>query len=123
MGLFRNKTNKGMNFLEMTPRRVHQHELTANDGLVNVLVPKFSGKVLGRFIQPRLRDKYIKANLDRFGTSVWLKLEDDKNVRQIADALTAEFGDSIQPVNQRLTKFLQQLYNAGFITFKEIERN
>ena len=123
MRLFKKKENKEINYLELTPKRLYGHEIKENDGLVNVLVPKFSDKILGRIIQPRLKDKYIRANLDKIGSSTWLKIDGKSNILAIGAGLTEEFGEEIQPVNQRVTTFFSQLYKAGFITFIELERN
>ncbi len=125
MGLFKNKraTQSDINYLELTPYRIHEHEFREDGKYVNVLVPKFSDKILGKFLQPKLKYKYIKADLDKFGTATWLAIDGKTKVNEIAVKLVEQFGDEIQPVHQRLTTFLTQLYKAGFISFNELERN
>ena len=122
MSIFKKQDKKQINFLELTPKRIYSHEFRNEDKLVNVLVPKFTDRILGKFLQPRLKHKYIKANLDQFGSSVWLKINGNNRVSKIAESLTLEFGEEIQPVDIRLTTFFSQLYHAGFITFIELER-
>ena len=121
MNLLKKRQSK-LNYLELTPVRCYEHEIRETDGLVNVLVPKFKDRILGRFLQPRLKYKYFKAEFDEFGTSAWLKMDGKKKVNAIASELTKEFGEKIQPINPRLSTFCNQLYNEGFITFIEIER-
>jgi hypothetical protein len=125
MALFSSKKDrekyKDVNYLELTPYRLYEHE-QKEDGLINILVPKFTNKIMANLLMPRIRHPYIKANMDEIGTATWLEIDGQQNVRQIADNLAEKFGDKIQPVYERLTMFLTQLYKAGFILFKEIER-
>jgi len=125
MRFLKNKreTKSDINYLELTPYRIYEHEFRDNGELVNILVPKFTGRILGKYLQPNLKYKYIKADLDKFGTATWLAIDGQTNVNGIAEKLVEQFGDEIQPVHQRLTNFLTQLYKAGFISFNELERN
>ncbi len=116
------KIKKEYNYLEMTPVRNYDH-IVKEDGLINVLVPKFTDKILSRLLMPRISKPFIKANLDEFGTEVWLQLDGKTIVIDIADRLAEKFGDKIQPVNERLLVFLTQLYKAGFITFNEFRKD
>lgn len=118
--MLRNKKTP-LNYLTMTPMANFEH-IVNEKGLIDVLVPKFTDRVLGKILQPRLRNKYIRANLDEFGSETWLLINGNNKVSEIADKLTEKFGDKIQPVHQRLTIFLTQLYNAGFITFLELKK-
>jgi len=121
--MFKKKKNKfeNLNYLELTPIANYTYEKRDN-GLVNVLVPRFTDKFLGKYLQPRLKNKYIKANLDDIGTATWLLINGNNKVHQIASDLSEQFGEKIHPVNERLTQFLTQLYQAGFITFTEIKK-
>jgi hypothetical protein len=85
-----------------------------------VLVPKFKNKFLVSYLAPRLKSPFIKAKLDDFGSLTWIEMDGTKKVNEISQSLTNKFGDKVQPVNERLTKFLTQLYQYNFITFKEI---
>lgn len=120
MGL-RKKTSE-LNYLEMTPVRLYSHE-TKDDGLINVLVPRFTDKILGKLVQPKLKKPYIKANLDEFGTQTWILLDGKNKVTDISNKLDDIFGEKIHPVNERLLIFLTNLYKAGFITFIELRKD
>lgn len=119
LGLKKRKSFR--NYLELTPVRNYEHVIS-NDGLVNVLVPKFSDKILGKILQPRLRKPYIHANLDEFGSAVWLLLNGELTVSEIGRILNEQFGERIQPVYSRLTGFLTTLYRNGFINFNELKK-
>ncbi|HAB51638.1 MAG TPA: PqqD family protein [Ignavibacteriales bacterium] len=113
------KINSSINYLELTPKRVYNYEVESS-GKISVLVPKFKNKLLVNFLAPRLKAPYIKAKLDDFGSLTWIEMDGTKNVESISQLLTDKFGDKVQPANERLTKFLTQLYQYNFITFNEI---
>jgi len=113
------KINCSINYLELTPKRVYNYEVESS-GKISVLVPKFKNKLLVNFLAPRLKAPYIKAKLDDFGSLTWIEMDGTKNVESISQLLTDKFGDKVQPANERLTKFLTQLYQYNFITFNEI---
>lgn len=109
-----------VNYLELTPFQNHDFEVNKN-GLVNVFVPKFKNKMLIKFLIPKMKSPFIKIKLDEFGSEVWQLIDGSKKVLEISEKLLEKFGDRIQPVNERLTKFLTQLYHYKFINFKEIK--
>jgi len=115
------KKKKDINYLELTPYRKHEHEIK-EDGNVNVLVPRYTDFILGKLLQPRLKNKFIRANLDEFGTATWLTIDSNTKVSDIAIKLENKYGAEIQPVIPRLTTYLTQLYNAGFISFSELKK-
>jgi hypothetical protein len=67
-----------------------------------------------------IKSRFFKAKLDEFGTATWLEMDGNKSVQLISEHLSEKFGEKINPVDERLTKFLSELYKYNFITFKEI---
>jgi hypothetical protein len=59
--------------------------------------------------------------LDEFGSETWLQLNGKQNVSAIGEKLVLKFGEKIEPVEERLTRFLTNLYLQGFISFNEIK--
>lgn len=112
---------KQINYLELTPVRIHGFT-EKEDGLVDVLVPRFRGKFTTKFIQPRLKSKHIKANLDEIGSAVWLAIDGSKSVLNISKDMEMKFGEKIAPVYERVTMFMTELYRNGFIYFKELKK-
>lgn len=115
------KKNSEMNFLELTPVANYNHE-EQGEGLVNVLVPRFNDKVFGKLLQPRIKNKYIKANLDEIGSGAWLLIDGKRKVMDIADELSDKFGEKIEPAYNRVALFMSQLYQNGFIHFLETKK-
>jgi hypothetical protein len=116
----RRKILKNINYLDITPYRKHKEEIDEN-GLVTVLIPKFkrtfANDILSRIGKPH----HVRIKLDEFGSEAWLQLNGRQNVSAISKKLVLKFGEKIQPVEERLTKFLTNLYLQGFISFNEIK--
>jgi hypothetical protein len=70
---------------------------------------------------PKKKSPYIRANLDELGSAAWLMLDGNTNVIKIGEQLVEKFGEDIEPVNNRLTLFLSELYKNGFISFNELK--
>ncbi|OGU55768.1 MAG: hypothetical protein A2V66_14490 [Ignavibacteria bacterium RBG_13_36_8] len=110
---------KKTNCLDLTPVRRYSEEIN-DEGLVTVIIPKFTNQFLVRTILPKLKFPVMKINLDEIGSAVWLWIDGKINVGQIADRMLEKFGDKVQPVEERLTKFITHLYEQKFITFSEL---
>jgi len=122
MQLFGKKNKDVINYLDLTPVRLHNHNIK-DDGLIDVLVPRFSDRILGRYLQPKLKKRpFIKANLDELGTATWLQIDGLNKVGEIISKLDAELGEKISPAQQRITLFLSYLHRNGFINFKEFNK-
>lgn len=116
----RRKILKNSNYLDLTPYKLYNEEITS-EGLVNVLIPKFTNPLAVKFLTPRLKAPDIKIKLDEIGSAVWLEMDGKKKVGIITKNMESKFGEKIKPVNERLTTFLTQLYMQKFISFKEID--
>lgn len=120
VGFFkRREILKNANFLDLTPLPAFGHEME-EEGTVRVLIPRFQGKLSSKLLQPRLKSPYIKLSLDELGSAVWLACDGKQNVRTICDTLREQLGEKIEPAEDRITRFLSQLYNKDLIIFREI---
>ncbi|HEY6906081.1 MAG TPA: PqqD family protein [Ignavibacteriaceae bacterium] len=114
------KKSNPPNILELTPFRIYSHE-TADNGNVSVLIPRFHNRFLAKMLNSRLRDPYVRVKFDEFGSSAWLEIDGQKNVYAITRVLLEKHGEKIQPVIERVSKFLNQLYIYKFINFNEMK--
>ena len=105
---FRKKLETTINYLELTPVRNYDH-VVEDTGLISVLVPKFDIKWLDKIMSKIIKSRFFKAKLDEFGTATWLEMDGTNSVQSISDHLQKKFGEKINPVNERLTKFLSEL--------------
>lgn len=119
--LFRRKSDmETMNLLELTPYRFYKEE-TDSEGNFIVLIPKFKNKYLVKYLAPRMKSEFFKLKLDKFGSSAWGMLNGENSVKFIAEELVKKHGDEIQPIYERLPKFIMMLHTNKLISFKEIE--
>lgn len=111
---------KNANYLEVTPLRILKEEVDQNN-FVTVLIPKVTNRFAKKYFEPMLKTPVIKLKLDEIGSASWLAIDGKKKVAEIAAELVQKFGDKIDPVEERLTKYLTTLYEQRFITFQEIK--
>jgi len=98
----------GPNLLDLRPR--HGLEWEAIDGgRVVLLVPKFTHPFWVRHLMPRLRKPYIRVKLDDYGSHLWLHCDGEATVEAIGEAMKARFGDSVEPLYERMATFILRL--------------
>jgi len=111
---------KEANYLDLNPKVRYQHS-TDENGIVTVLIPKFKTELFLKLLIPKRRSPHFRAKLDELGSAVWLEIDGKKNVAEVCNQLFLRFGPRIEPVTDRITKFLTSLYRQGLITFTELE--
>ena len=115
----RKKILKNANTLELTPVKIYSDEKNDED-LVTVIVPKFRNKYAVKFISPKLKSDHFRIKLDKFGSAVWESINGKHKVEKIIVDIKNRFGDELIQEEERITKFIFQLYTQGFISFKEL---
>ncbi|MGB5288316.1 MAG: PqqD family protein [Ignavibacteriaceae bacterium] len=115
----RKKILKNINTMDLTPIKLHSEEIDEKD-LVTVIVPKFKNEFAKKVIVPKLKSADFKIKLDKFGSAVWVNMDGNKKVYEIIKSITTKFGDEIQQAEERVTKFIFQLYEQKLISFNEI---
>ncbi len=108
-----------VNMLELTPVRIYCEE-TDTEGNVIVLIPKFKNKFFVKYLVPKMKGPNFKLKLDKFGSSVWMLINGQDKIKFIAEELVKKHGDEIQPIYDRLPKFITMLYSNKLIAFKEV---
>jgi hypothetical protein len=83
-------------------------------------VPRFRGKLWPKFVTIGYEKRPILLKLDQLGSATWLLIDGQNTVGQIIHNLETQFGAEISPADERVTKFLSQLYRDKFIRFTEI---
>lgn len=121
--LKRRKILKQSNFLDLRPVRVLNHE-SREDGLINLMMPRFKNKYWSRMFQPRSRSEFIRIKLDQSGSRTWMLIDGEISVLRICEKLMEQYPDDFtqtEETGKRVTKFLSMLYEQRYITFREIE--
>jgi hypothetical protein len=81
---------------------------------VAILVPKFGGAILGRWLQPRLKNPYQRLVLDEVGSAVWERCDGTASGHEIARFLAERFPDMQSPT-ERLALFVRALLRDGHL--------
>lgn len=118
MSVFKNKFANA-NYLDLVPSKEYGHVIEEN-GLVSVLIPRFTNPFLVATVGRMLKSPNVKVKFDKFGTELWLEIDNKKSVGKIIENLKSKFGDDIEPAYERVTSFLTKIYKYKFITFNEI---
>lgn len=107
----------GPNLLDMTLRREVKWDEDEN-GLVTLIRerPAIRGpRSLGRWISFMMAPPRIR--LDEVGSYAWLNMNGGIDVRGLAGLLHTEFGDRVEPVNQRLGQLIRLLKRERFVSY------
>jgi len=102
------------NLLELRPRRTREW-VVDEQGQALLTVPRFTNRLLVRWLVPHLSNPEFRVRLDAFGTFVWARCDGTTPVATIADQMLAQFGTKAEPVYDRIGAFLQRLEREGLI--------
>ena len=115
----RKKILKSINTLDLTPIKLYSDE-KSEDNFIVVIIPKFKNKLAVKYISPKLKSDHFKIKLDKFGSAVWTSMNGKYRVEKIINEMKKLYGDEMEQAEERVSKFISQLYSQGFITFKEL---
>jgi hypothetical protein len=118
----RRKILKNINYLDLTPVRLMEDQLT-DDGRIDILLPRFNRRFWREIYRNSKKGAYIHIHLDEIGSAIWLLIDGQKKVIKIYDELNEMKADKLQPeeeTEKRVTQFLSMLYQERYISFREI---
>lgn len=115
----RKKILQSSNTLDLTPVKLFAEEIV-NENLVTVIVPKFKNSFAKKHIAPKLKSADFRVNLEKFGSAVWMNMDGRKKVNEIIKIVSDQFGDELIQAEQRVIKFIFQLYEQKLISFNEL---
>jgi len=110
----RRPPTEGVSWGELRPGRCGKWE--ESEEQVTLLVPRYGRNSFSRWFERRMRTKPFKVHLDDVGTFVWQRCDGETRVAEIADGLREEFGERIEPAEDRLVEFLTDLVRGGFVS-------
>ena len=116
--MFKKKEKESLNLLELTPQKNKEFEI--NDGKVTILIPRFKKEWTIKIL--RIKERNFHIHLDEFGSAAWNFIDGKNKFVEISDLLIEKFGEEIQPIDDRLSKYFSQLYTHGFISFLELKK-
>ena len=93
---------QGGDVIVIRPRPLHRGLLTPFHWIVYLLAPQ------------RLR-------LDDIGSFCWRQLDGRRTAGEVASALRAEFGDSVEPAEERVGQFIRSLRREELVCLPELD--
>ena len=121
MNLFRKTSRKwrGVDFMALVPVQACGWQPGEKPGQVVVLQPRFQAGLLGRFLQPRLKEgkKYLRVPLEERGSFLWKLMDGRRTVGELSEAFQGEFSSEKDQVPQRVSIFLYQMVDNKLIDF------
>ena len=85
------------------------------DGRAVVLRPKFGESRAGRWLAARLGDPCYRIRLDEVGAFIWRACDGETPLMEIAARLRAEFGERVEPAEERLARFVQTMLRSRMV--------
>ncbi len=107
-----------VNLLDLVPVQNLAWE-SDETGRVVLLKPKIKNAFLARHLLPRMRKPHYKIRLDEIGSAFWLRCDGQRSIQAIAELQKREFGDAVEPLYERISRFLRTLEKNRFITFEK----
>jgi hypothetical protein len=102
------------NLLEMKPVRNIGWE-TEPDGRAVLIIPKFRGALLQKWLLPWLARPNFRVKLDAHGSFIWQHCDGQTPVANMAEEMLVAFGPEIEPVYERIAAFIRKLEREAFL--------
>lgn len=105
------------NYLDFVPVPNPRNTWSEEDGIVTI-------HMVHRGFYDRLVQKLFHTppvshiKLDEYGSFLWLRIDGEKSVGALAEALREEYGEAAEPLYDRLVHYMQILRNNRFVLFR-----
>lgn len=109
------KKKNRINYLDKIP--IHTSKLTQNTDEKGIVTLGIENKgIMNKIAQTIFKKpKTSYIHLDELGSFVWLLIDGQKSIYDIAVSVDENFGEKAQPLYERLIGFLRILENYNFI--------
>ena len=116
---WRKSSWEGVDLLDMIPRRVREGLLDPETGRVLVLIPRCSGPVLGRIMQPVLpaHKRQLKVPLEGKGSFLWEMIDGVRPIRSLVESFLAAYPEESSQAHERVCMYLVSMRENKFIEF------
>ena len=100
------------------PRPVRRYDFEHRaDDLITVVIPRFPDNFIGRRFAKIAVQTEDKLDLDDIGSLVYPLCDGEHTVAEIAALLKERFGEKVEPLEGRLTLFIQEMFKRNLIIF------
>ncbi len=112
---------KYKNYLDFVPYISPKNTWDNSDGVVTIhMVHRGFYAKLAQKIFKKPRVSHI--TLDETGSFIFPLIDGKRTVGEIAVSVKEHFGEKAEPLYDRLVKYMQILYNNGFIAYREVKK-
>lgn len=113
------KQTLSKNYLERIPMRAEHLDFLKEDyGLVTLLLENkgLFNRIAQRFFK---KPKVSQIHLDEMGSFLWQLIDGETDLLKMGEGVREKFGETAEPLYERLAKYFQILDSYGFIRWKE----
>jgi hypothetical protein len=112
----REKELEGVNLLGLAPQRIAEWEEADGQIILIRPPPATTGLrgVMDRFFH---RMSASRIRLDAAGGFAWVLFDGDRTVAEVGKLMRAEFGDRVEPVEERLGHLVWVMRKEGFLVY------
>ena len=104
------------NFLLYVPKKKHN---TWEIRKEKVYLIFYHTKIIEKFVRWLVKKSNVSdIALDELGSTIWVLIDGKATVYEIGKKLEEKFGDSCQPVYERLILYIRYLNRRGWISFE-----
>lgn len=101
-------------WLELYPRQGMEYT-QSDDGRIVLLIPHSQNWFTRKFL-PTPKNPAQRIHLDEIGSFVWLHFDGRHTLEHISRMAEEKFTEKVQPAQERIVLFTQQMYKQKFIT-------
>ena len=106
------------NYLDLVPERTPGLDWETDETGMVVLLQEHRG-VYHWLAQKLLKKPRVsRITLEKFGSFIWRQIDGARPVGEIAQMVSAEFGEEAEPLYRRLVTYFRILRNNRFIRFR-----
>jgi len=95
------------------PIKTCRHEV--KDGIVTLYFKDPKPSIILRLFFKKLAEKELKFDLDDIGAFIWNLCDGNHKVKDIVEKTRIEFGEKVEPAENRVDLFIRQLRKGKFI--------
>ncbi len=120
------KHKSSFNYVDYIPSHNTKYKWDKKEKDSNELVTIYierknlSDKFAQRFFK---KPKVTNVDLDKFGSFVWLKVDGKKTIYEIGKEIKKEYGESVEPLYERLATFIEILRKNQFVKLEKSIKN
>jgi hypothetical protein len=107
------------NFLEFIPEHSSASVFSWKEneqGMVTFAIEH--NTIYDRVAQKLFHTPHVTSvDLDEYGSFLWKRIDGKTSVKDLAHAFREQYGEAVEPLYDRIVKYMAMLHNGGFIRY------